>query len=97
MTGPGGDRAHGRWRIAAVDALRPLEPEDGFADEHGAPSEGMPVMGRRTDVTERPGGRTMTLVMASASLADMERATGMGMEDDIRCAVDQIVALLAGG
>jgi len=97
MTGPEGDQPHGWWRIVAVDAPHSLELEDGFADEHGAPADGLPVMSMRMEIAERTGGCTMTLVTRFASLADMERTIEMGMEEGIRSAVGQIDGILAGG
>src|SRR5688572_8313393 len=35
MTGPDGDKAHGWWRVLAVDAPCRLEVDDGFGDEPG--------------------------------------------------------------
>ena len=42
MTGPEGEKAHGWWRIVAVDEPRSIEFEDGFADEEGRPDDEMP-------------------------------------------------------
>jgi uncharacterized protein YndB with AHSA1/START domain len=97
MTGPEGDQPHGWWRIVAVDAPHSLELEDGFADEQGKPAEGMPVMGMRLEITERPGGCTMTLVTTFASLESMQQVIEMGMEEGIRAALGQIDGILAEG
>ena len=97
MTGPDGDQPHGWWRIVAVDAPHSLEFEDGFADEHGTPPTGMPVMTMRLELHERPGGgTTMTIVTRFASVDDMERILAMGMEEGITAAVGQIDGILAG-
>ena len=54
-------------------------------------------MGMRMEITERPGGCTMTLVTRFASIEGMERVIEMGMEEGIRSAVDQIDGILAEG
>ena len=43
MTGPEGDKHHGWWRIAEVDAPRRLRFADGFADADGIPHADMPT------------------------------------------------------
>jgi len=58
MTGPGGDRHRGWWRVRAVEPPRFLEFEDGFADEAGNPDPGS-SRGRHDRVrrTDRPAAR----------------------------------------
>src|SRR5690242_3409993 len=43
MTGPDGEKHHGWWRLIAVDPLRSLDFEDGFADERGQPNDELPT------------------------------------------------------
>ncbi len=97
MTGPEGDQPHGWWQIVAADPPNSLEIDDGFADEHGTPSDEMPVMRMRLDLAERAdGGTTRTLRTQFASVDDMERILAMGMEEGITAAIDQMEGILAG-
>jgi uncharacterized protein YndB with AHSA1/START domain len=104
MTGPAGERAHGWWRITAVEPPRRLEFDDGFSDDDGTPSEGMPVT--RTEVTFEPvalgavgaqgEGTRMTTVSRFASLEDLERLVQMGMQEGMLQAMGQIDDILLG-
>lgn len=58
MTGPEGDQPRGWWRVRAVDPPHRLEFEDGFADEHGKPVEGMPVSKVMVTIEAQAEGRT---------------------------------------
>jgi uncharacterized protein YndB with AHSA1/START domain len=64
MTGPGGDKHRGWWRVIAVDAPHRLEFEDGFADDaadHDVPrhppraSRGWHTHGDRVDLPRLAG------------------------------------------
>lgn len=96
MTGPGGDRHRGWWRITAVEAPHRLEFEDGFADPDGVPLADMPVTSARVELVPLPdGGTRMTIASTFASAEAMEQLLGMGMEEGLRAAVGQTDALLA--
>jgi uncharacterized protein YndB with AHSA1/START domain len=72
-------------------------PEDGFADEHGNPTDELPVMTMRLDLIERAGGSTtMTIVTRFSSVEDMRRVLDMGMEEGITAAINQMEGILAG-
>ena len=96
MTGPEGDRHRGWWDVREVEAPRLLVVEDGFADESGAPSPGMPTMVMRVEITDRPGGVTVTISSRFPSLEAMEQLLQMGMEEGLTQAMGQIDAILAG-
>jgi uncharacterized protein YndB with AHSA1/START domain len=96
MTGPEGDQPHGWWKVLEAEPPRLLVFEDGFADETGAPDASMPTMVMRVEITDRPGGVTMTIATRFPSLEAMEQLIGMGMEEGIREAAGQIDAVLAG-
>jgi len=96
MTGPGGDRPHGWWRILVVDEPHGLEFESGFADEDGAPVAEAPVMRMRVSLSDLADvGTEMTIVATFASPEQMERILQMGMREGLTGAVEQIDALLA--
>jgi uncharacterized protein YndB with AHSA1/START domain len=95
MTGPAGDRAHGWWRVLAVDAPRRLEFEDGFADDAGAPNPDLPTMTILVTLDElRGGGTRMTIETSFPSSEAMEQVIAMGMEEGMVLAIGQIDDLL---
>jgi uncharacterized protein YndB with AHSA1/START domain len=96
MTGPEGDQPHGWWKVLDVEPPRLLVFEDGFADDTGAPDDAMPVMVMRVEITDRPGGVTMTITTRFPSLEAMEQLLGMGMAEGMQEAVGQIDGVLAG-
>jgi uncharacterized protein YndB with AHSA1/START domain len=95
MTGPEGDKARGWWKVLSAEPPRRLEIEDGFADDTGAPNPAMPTMVMRVDISDRPGGVTVTIVTRFPSAEAMEQLLGMGMEEGMREAMGQIDAILA--
>jgi uncharacterized protein YndB with AHSA1/START domain len=95
MTGPEGDKPHGWWKVRSAEPPRRLEFEDGFADDTGAPNPDMPTMVMRVDITDRPGGVTMTIATRFPSAEAMEQLVGMGMEEGLREAMGQIDGILA--
>jgi uncharacterized protein YndB with AHSA1/START domain len=96
MTGPEGDRHHGWWSVREVEAPRLLVIEDGFADETGAPNPALPTTLMRVEITDRPGGVTVTISSRFPSLEAMEELLRMGMEEGLKEAMGQIDAILAG-
>jgi uncharacterized protein YndB with AHSA1/START domain len=96
MTGPDGDQPRGWWNVLEAEPPRLLVLEDGFADETGAPNAAMPTMVMRVEITDRPGGVTMTIATRFPSLEAMEQLIGMGMEEGLQQAMGQIDAILAG-
>lgn len=97
MTGPDGEKAHGWWRVVAVDAPRSLELEDGFADDSGAPDDALPVTVMRIALAETPGGTRMTVVSQFATAEEMQQVVAMGMAEGMTLAAGQMDAVLAGG
>jgi uncharacterized protein YndB with AHSA1/START domain len=95
MTGPDGDVHRGWWRVIEVTPPRRLVVEDGFADEAGSPDPDLPVMTMELQITDRPGGVTMTTTSTYGSLEAMEQVLAMGLEEGITQAMGQIDAILA--
>ncbi|NIH86227.1 SRPBCC family protein [Amycolatopsis granulosa] len=95
MTGPDGTKAHGWWRITAIDAPKRLEFDDGFADENGERNPDMPVI--HCAVTFEPSGTgtRMTTVSSFDSLEELEKLIEMGMAEGMKLAEGQIDAILA--
>jgi uncharacterized protein YndB with AHSA1/START domain len=66
--------------VLEAEPPRLLVLEDGFADKAGEPNAAMSTSVTRIDITDRPGGVTMTLATRFPSLEAMEKLMGMGME-----------------
>jgi len=96
MTSPEGQKHHGWWRIEEVDPPRSLRFEDGFADDDGKPSDGMPTGIATVTITEADGATTMSIESRFASREGMEQTLEMGMEQGMIEALGQIDPLLAG-
>src|SRR3954449_35000 len=84
MTGPEGDKPHGWWTIREAEPPRLLVFDDGFADDSGRPNPEMPTMVMRVEITDRPGGVTMTIATRFPSVEAMDELLRMGMEEGIR-------------
>lgn len=97
MTGPDGTRAHGWWRVLAVDPPRSIEIQDGFSDADGNPDDAMPAAVMRTELTPVDGGTRMTITTRFPDAEAMAQVIAMGMEEGMREAVGQIPELLAEG
>ena len=94
MTGPEGDKAHGWWRIRAVDPPRRLEFDDGFGESPDADTD-LPTMSIAVTLSEQPGGTTqMSVETRFPSREAMERVISMGMEEGMQQALGQIDAIL---
>ncbi len=94
MTGPDGERAHGWWRVTALDEPRSLEFEDGFGDETGQPAADMPTTRARVDLEETASGTRMTIRSRFATLEQMEQLAAMGMVEGITASVAQLDEVL---
>lgn len=95
MTGPDGNVSRGWFRFLAVEPLRRIEVEDGFADESGAPNPAMPTMRMVFTFEETAAGSRFTSVTRFSSLEVMEQLVQMGMMEGMRSAMGQIDAVLA--
>lgn len=97
MTGPEDEKAHGWWRITAIDAPHRLEFDDGFADERGEPLPSDVPIQVVVTLEANGSGTRMTTVSTFASTEHLQRMEKMGMEEGMREAMGQIDGLLAGG
>ncbi|MCM2257374.1 MAG: SRPBCC family protein [Vicinamibacteria bacterium] len=95
MTGPDGQKSRGWWRYLAVEPLRRIEVEDGFADEKGEPNPAMPSMRMVFGFSATKSGSRFESVTFFPSLEAMEQLVKMGMMEGMRSAMGQIDALLA--
>ena len=95
MTGPGGERSRGWWRVTSVDFPRSLEFTDGFADRDGAPNAEMPTTAVRMRLTEHEGGTRMELRFVFESREHMEQLERWGAFEVFPQSVAQMDAILA--
>jgi uncharacterized protein YndB with AHSA1/START domain len=95
MTGPGGERNGGWWRVRAVDPPHNLEFESGVADADGNPSPDTPTAVIRVALSEPAGGGTqMEITVAWASDEGMKWMLATGTDAGLTAAVGAIDELL---
>jgi uncharacterized protein YndB with AHSA1/START domain len=94
MTGPDGTKAHGWFRYLAIEPLKRIELEDGFADEHDVPNTEMPTMRMVFSFAETPTGSRFQCVTTFTSAEAMESLVAMGMVEGMSSAMGQIDAVL---
>ena len=94
MTGPGGGRHRGWWRVETVEPPHTLEYSDGFAHDDGTPDDRMPVTKNRVTLTEHAGGTRMVLRSVFASREQFDRLDAMGMVEGLRVSMSQMDAVL---
>src|SRR5262249_51712768 len=56
MPSPEGEKFHGWWEFATIDAPHRIVIEDGFADDSGARNDNLPITRMQVDIEERDGG-----------------------------------------
>jgi uncharacterized protein YndB with AHSA1/START domain len=96
MTGPGGEKSRGWWRVTSVDPPKSLEFTDGFADQQGAPIPDMPTTTVQMQLTERDGGTRMVVRSIFGSRDHMEQVVNLGGIEGLQQAVGQMDGLLGG-
>ena len=94
MTGPEGEKARGWWRVLFVEEPHSLEFDDGFSDESGAPTHGLPTTRARVELIETEVGARMPVTSTFASLGQMEQLVQMGMVEGMAEAMGQLDGLL---
>lgn len=95
MTGPDGTRSSGWWKFLAIERLRRIELEDGFAEADGTPRHSMPSMRMTFRFEATATGSRFTSVTSFASVEIMEQLVKMGMIEGLRSAMGQLDAVLA--
>ena len=97
MTGPGGEKSRGWWRVTSVNAPRSLEFTDGFAHQDGTPNAEMPTTAVQMRLTEQDGGTRMELRFIFGSREHMAQLERWGAFEVFPQSVGQMEALLAAG
>jgi uncharacterized protein YndB with AHSA1/START domain len=95
MTGPGGEKSRGWWRVTSVNPPTSLEFVEGFADDDGTPIAGTPATTIRVQLTEHDGGTRMEVRSVFESREHMEELERMGATEIFVQTVGQMDALLA--
>jgi uncharacterized protein YndB with AHSA1/START domain len=95
MTGPGGERSRGWWRVTSVNPPRSLEFTDGFANQDGTPNVETPTTAVQMRLTEHDGGTRMQLRFVFASSEHMEQLERWGAFEVFPQSVGQMDGLLA--
>ena len=97
MTGPEGEKAHGWWRVTALDEPRSLEFEDGFSNEAWEPSADMPVIHARVDLEGTADGTLMTVRSRFDTAEQMEQVMAMGLAEGMTEAMGQLDDVVLAG
>ncbi len=95
MTGPGGERPGGWWRIGEVDPPRLLTFQDGFAKPDGSANDDLPVTDVRVTFEPIPTGTRMAITSRYASTEALQQVLDMGMEEGMTLALGQVDGILA--
>jgi uncharacterized protein YndB with AHSA1/START domain len=93
MTGPDGEKHHGRWRIEEVEPPHRLHMTDDVVDAEGKPEDGGPT-GMTVTIAEADGTATMSIQTHFADRASMEQTIEMGFEQGMTETVNQVDPLL---
>jgi uncharacterized protein YndB with AHSA1/START domain len=93
MTGPGGEKIRGWWRVTAVEAPTSLEFRDGFADQHGTPIAS-PVTTVKMRLSDHDGGTRMVLRFTYESREHMDQLERRGAFDVYPQSVGQMDVVL---
>jgi uncharacterized protein YndB with AHSA1/START domain len=93
MTGPEGEKFHGRWRVEDVEPPNQLRFADDDTDDEGTPNDGGPAEMTVT-IAEVDGTTTMSIESRFPDREALERAIEMRMEQGMTEALGQIDALL---
>ena len=95
MTGPGGEKSRGWWRVSSVSPPTYLEFTDGFADQDGTPNAEIPSTVVRIRLHQQDGGTRMELRFVFESGDHMEQLDRWGAFEVFPQSVAQMDAVLA--
>jgi uncharacterized protein YndB with AHSA1/START domain len=93
MTGPDGEKHHGRWRIEEVDPPHRLHLTDDVVDDQGKPEDGGPT-GMTVTIAEADGTATMSIQTHFADRSSMEQTIETGFEQGMTEMLNQVDPLL---
>ena len=93
MTGPDGEKHHGRWRIEEVEPPHRLHMTDDVVDDQGKPEDGGPT-GMTVTIAEADGTATMSIQTHFADRASMEQTIETGFEQGMTEMLNKVDSLL---
>jgi uncharacterized protein YndB with AHSA1/START domain len=93
MTGPDGEKHHGRWRIEEVEPPHRLHMTDDVVDDEGKPEDGGPT-GMTVTIAEGDGTATMSVRTHFGDRESMEQMLEMGMEQGMTETLNKVDPLL---
>jgi uncharacterized protein YndB with AHSA1/START domain len=96
MTSPKGERSYGSWEFLDIDAPRGFTVIDNFANEDGAPLEGMPSMRVEFRFEPTAAGCRMVNVTHFTSAEALEQVVAFGAVEGSTMAINQLDKVLAG-
>jgi len=96
MTSPRGEKSYGSWEFIEIDQPRGFTVLDNFANEDGAPLDGMPVMRVVFSFEPTETGSRMVNVSHFASAEALEQVVAFGAVEGSTLAVNQLDRVLEG-
>lgn len=96
MTSPQGEKSYGSWEVLEVDAPRSFTVLDNFANEDGAPMEGMPSMRVVFTFESTDTGARLINVTHFTSAEALEQVVAFGAIEGSTMAINQLDRVLAG-
>jgi uncharacterized protein YndB with AHSA1/START domain len=96
MTSPQGEKSYGSWEFLEIDAPRGFTVLDNFANEDGAPLEGMPVMRVVFAFEPTATGSRMVNVSHFASADALQQVVDFGAVEGSTMAINQLDRVLEG-
>ncbi|WP_375386671.1 SRPBCC domain-containing protein [uncultured Microbacterium sp.] len=96
MTSPQGEKSGGRWEFIEIDAPRSFAVLDSFADETGAPIEGMPSMRMVLSFESTATGSKLVSTSHFTSAEALEQVVAMGAVEGSTMAMNQLDRVLEG-
>lgn len=96
MTSPQGEKSYGSWEFLEIDGPQGFTVLDNFANEDGAPLDGMPTMRVVFRFDETGTGSRMVNTTYFASAEALEQVVAFGAVEGSTMAINQLDRVLAG-
>ena len=94
MTSPHGEKSRGAWEFLRIDPEDGFEVLDGFVDEEGNLTDGLPTMRMTFAFTDTAEGSRLTNTTYFESPEALEQVVAMGAVEGSTMALDQLTAVL---
>lgn len=96
MASPQGERSYGSWEFVEIDEPRSFTVLDNFANEDGAPLDGMPTMRVEFTFEETPSGSRLVNVSHFESAEALQQVLDFGAVEGSTMAINQLDLVLEG-